>query len=224
MKDERDEDGDRLTHLEPAGEGSKDIAETRFRVHIALFLFLPLRSECSEGFKHCHNKRFKWSEKVSNSHVWLKVHFPLLLLCVKPVFCSIWKWTRNQNISKNIHLCPRGCCQINAEPFLWIHLLWISLVGSKKLICWPKTAVGKACEWKKLEECGRSEWGDKGNWLTASYLGRHTDNTSPSAKASRQGYPTSPASLFKFSAYVCVCIWLDNLLAEPIKHRKEGQF
>ena len=45
MKDERDEDGDRLTHLEPAGEGSEDIAETRFRVHIALFLFLPLRSE-----------------------------------------------------------------------------------------------------------------------------------------------------------------------------------
>ena len=139
----------------------------------------------------CRNLRviYKWRVRVKcASYVYAYAWFTW-----GPVFWSIWKWTRNQNISKNIHLFPRGCCQINAEPFLWIHLLWISLVSSKKLICWPKTAVGKACEWKKLDECGRSEWGDNGNWLTGSYLGRHTDNTS--AKASRQGYPTSPTRL-----------------------------
>ena len=42
VKDERDEDGDRLAELEPAGDRPEDIAKAWLRVHFDLFLFQPL--------------------------------------------------------------------------------------------------------------------------------------------------------------------------------------
>ena len=42
VKDERDEDGDCLAELQPAGERPKDIAEAWLRVHLDLFLFQQL--------------------------------------------------------------------------------------------------------------------------------------------------------------------------------------